>query len=253
MVTALRLASGARVAAGPLLFEAVDGAHRSVRALPPLAAATPHGDAVRLDANSLATARALCGGSALLPRRCGSSSRSRSTRPASSRREASIGRLASSLAILRVLLDGERVGDHSVALRVAALRGPTAGERVRIVERLSYAAAGADGRHVELPPEELELLEGEIDGRRPRDVARGPARRTRERGSRRRARRRAARVAAEAALRAGRPPGTRREARRVAFDSIDRPLRRRGRAASRCSAGCCRCPSDTRSRSRGSA
>ncbi len=59
MVTALRLATGACVAAGPLLFEAVDGAHRSVRALPPLAAATPHGNAVRLDANSLATARAL--------------------------------------------------------------------------------------------------------------------------------------------------------------------------------------------------
>ena len=162
VVTALRLASGARVAAGPLLFEAVDGAHRSIRALPPLAAATPDGDAVRLDANSLATARALAAAlAAPAPVRLELALAQHAAGVVAARGE--IGRLASSLATLRVLLDGERVGDHAVALRVAALRGPTAGERVRIVERLSYAAAVLSGR-VELPQEELELLEDEIDG-----------------------------------------------------------------------------------------
>ena len=58
-ITALRLASGGPVGAGPLLFEAVDDAHRSVRPLAPLAAARPHGVPVRLDANSLAAARSL--------------------------------------------------------------------------------------------------------------------------------------------------------------------------------------------------
>jgi hypothetical protein len=161
-VTALRLATGARIAAGPLLFEAVDGAHRSVRALPPLAAATPSGDVVRLDANSLAAARALSAALAA---------------PAPVRLEAAlaqhgagviaagggIGRLVASLAIVHALLDGERVGDHAVALRVAALRGATAGARMRIVECFADAAHVLSGE-LDLSREELEGLVEEIDG-----------------------------------------------------------------------------------------
>jgi hypothetical protein len=160
-VTALRLATGARVAAGPLLFEAVDGAHRSVRAMPPLAAALPYGDMVRLDSNSLSAARALAAALG---------------RPAPVRLAAALGhyaagivtesetgRLAASLAVMRALLDGERVGDHAVALRVAALRGMSAGARVRIVERLLEAASVLRGEHI-LPFNELDRLVEETEG-----------------------------------------------------------------------------------------
>jgi hypothetical protein len=161
-VTALRLATGARVAAGPLLFEAVDGAHRSVRALPPLAAATPAGDVVRLDANSLATARALAAALASpAPVRLELALGQHAAGVVASRGE--IGRLASSLAIVRALLDGERVGDHAVSLRVAALRGSTAGARLRIVEVFADAARVLSGE-LELPPDESERLVDEIDG-----------------------------------------------------------------------------------------
>jgi hypothetical protein len=160
-VTALRLATGACVAAGPLLFEAVDGAHRSVRALPPLAAATPPGDSVRLDANTLAAARALAAALACPP----------SVRLAVALGHHASGvvangeqsRLAASLAVLRALLDGDRVGDHAVALRVAALRGMTAGARMRIVERLLEAARVLTGEHI-LPFNELDRLVMETEG-----------------------------------------------------------------------------------------
>jgi hypothetical protein len=160
-VTALRLATGACVAAGPLIFEAVDGAHRSVRALPPLAAALPLGEIVRLDANSVAAARALAAALA---------------RPAPVRLAVALGhhasgivaedesaRLAASLAVLRSLLDGERVGDHAVAMRVAELRGMTAGARMHIVERLLEAARVLTGEHV-LPFNELDRLVVETEG-----------------------------------------------------------------------------------------
>jgi hypothetical protein len=154
-VTALRLATGACVSAGPLLFEAVDGAHRSVRALPPLAAATPPGDSVRLDANSIAAARALAAalGSAPSVRLAVALGQHASGVVADSEQT----RLAASLAVLRALLDGERVGDHAVALRVAALRGMTAGARVRMVERLLEAARVLTGEHI-LPFNELDRL-----------------------------------------------------------------------------------------------
>ena len=72
-------------------------------------------------------------------------------------------RLAASLAVLRALLDGERVGDHTVALRVAALRGMTAGARMRIVERLLEAARVLTGEHI-LPFNELDRLVEETEG-----------------------------------------------------------------------------------------
>jgi hypothetical protein len=72
-------------------------------------------------------------------------------------------RLAASLAVLRALLDGERVGDHAVALRVAALRGMTAGARMRIVERLLEAARVLTGEHI-LPFNELDRLVVETEG-----------------------------------------------------------------------------------------
>jgi hypothetical protein len=160
-VTALRLATGARAAAGPLLFEAVDGAHRSVRALPPLAAAIPSGDAVRLDTNSIAAARSLAAALASPPH----------VRLAVALGQHAAGivadgeqsRLAASLAVLRALLDGERVGDHAVALRVAALRGQSASARVRIVERLLEAARVLTGEHI-LPFNELDRLVCETEG-----------------------------------------------------------------------------------------
>jgi hypothetical protein len=157
IITALRLATGGPVSAGPLLFEAVDGAHRSVRALPPLAAATPIGEAVRLDTNSLAAARALAAALATpAPARLGVAL---GHHTAAITAPGDLGRLTSSLAVMHALLDGEHVGDHTVALRVAALRGTTAGARVRIVERLLEAGRVVSG--------ELDLREGlvdEIDG-----------------------------------------------------------------------------------------
>jgi hypothetical protein len=160
-VTALRLATGAPVSAGPLLFEAIDGAHRTVRALSPLAAATPEGEAVRLDTNSLAAARALAAALATpAPVRLGVAL---GHHAASITASGELGRLASSLAVMRALLDGEHVGDHAVALRVAALRGTTAGARVRIVERLLEAGQVVSGE-LELPLDDLERLVHEIDG-----------------------------------------------------------------------------------------
>jgi hypothetical protein len=64
---------------------------------------------------------------------------------------------------VRALLDGERVGDHAVALRVAALRGATAGARMRIVECFADAAHVLSGE-LDLSREELEGLVEEIDG-----------------------------------------------------------------------------------------
>jgi hypothetical protein len=160
-VTALRLATGARVAAGPLLFEAVDGAHRSVRALPPLAAAQPWGDEVRLDANSIAAARVLASALASpAPVRLAVALAHHGSGIVADTHET---RLAASLAVIRALLDGERVGDHTVALRVAALRGMTAGARVRIVERLLEAARVLTGEHV-LPFNDLDRLVEETEG-----------------------------------------------------------------------------------------
>jgi hypothetical protein len=160
-VTALRLATGACVSAGPLLFEAVDGAHRSVRALPPLAAAFPPGDAVRLDANSIAAARSLAAALAsAAPVRLAVALGHHASGVVA---EDEQSRLAASLAVLRALLDGERVGDHAVALRVAALRGMTAGARMRIVERLLEAARVLTGEHI-LPFNELDRLVIETEG-----------------------------------------------------------------------------------------
>jgi hypothetical protein len=160
-VTGLRLATGACVSAGPLLFEAVDGAHRSVRALPPLAAAFPPGDAVRLDANSIAAARSLAAALAsAAPVRLAVALGHHASGVVA---EDEQSRLAASLAVLRALLDGERVGDHAVALRVAALRGMTAGARMRIVERLLEAARVLTGEHI-LPFNELDRLVIETEG-----------------------------------------------------------------------------------------
>jgi hypothetical protein len=160
-VTALRLATGACVAGGPLLFESVDGAHRSVRALPPLAAAMPVGDTVRLDTNSIAAARALAAALASPPPIQLAAALGQYAAGIVSESES--GRLAASLAVLRALLDGDRVGDHAVALRVAALRGTTAGARVQIVERLLEAARVLTGEHV-LPFNELDRLVEETEG-----------------------------------------------------------------------------------------
>jgi hypothetical protein len=160
-VTALRLATGGPVVGGPLLFESIDGAHRSVRALPPLAAAVPPGEPVRLDTNSLAAARALAAALATpAPVRLGLALGHYASGVTAI---GEIGRLTSSLAVMRALLDGEHVGDHAVALRVAALRGQTAGARVRIVERLQEAARVASGE-LELTYDDLERLVVETDG-----------------------------------------------------------------------------------------
>jgi hypothetical protein len=160
-VTALRLATGGPVGAGPLLFEAVDEAHRSVRALAPLAAVRPLGTAVRLDTNSLAAARSLA---TALTRPLPPALVTALGRYAASVTAAGLHeRLAAGLGVLSAVLDGDRVGEHAVSLRVAALLGTSATTRVQVVERLVQATEIAAGRRV-APRDELGRLQVEVDG-----------------------------------------------------------------------------------------
>jgi hypothetical protein len=160
-VTALRLTSGGPVGAGPLLFESVDGAHRSVRALAPLAAVRPLGTPVRLDANSLAAARTLATAlmRPLAPPLVTALDRYAASVTAAGLHE----RLAAGLAVLSAVLDGDRVGEHAVSLRVAALLGTSATARVQVAERLTQAAEIVSGRRA-LSREQLGRLQIEVDG-----------------------------------------------------------------------------------------
>ncbi len=60
-VTAIRLATGAPLAAGPVLFERLDWRPFGIRAVLPIAATQPLGEATRLDSFRGAVARELCG------------------------------------------------------------------------------------------------------------------------------------------------------------------------------------------------
>ena len=159
-VTALRLATGASVRRAP----PVRGGRRrpSQRSRAPAAGCGDPLGRARAARRELDRSR---------PRPCGRAREPRTGAPRGCTRaprlrvvaEAHETRLAASLAVLRALLDGERVGDHAVALRVAALRGMTAGARVAIVERLLEAARVLTGEHI-LPFNELDRLVEETEG-----------------------------------------------------------------------------------------
>jgi hypothetical protein len=138
-VTALRLATAAPVAAGPVLFERLDWRPYGIRPVLPIAATESPGEPTRLDAVRAGLARDLLA-------RLAQADDDPELGEALDRWELSLfqaepfrsEQLREALAAL--LGGGEGLG--AVALRVAMLLGESGGERSKLLERLRALAAG---------------------------------------------------------------------------------------------------------------
>ncbi len=132
-VSALRLATPGAIAAGPVLFERLDWRPYNVRAVPPLAAQVPPGDATRLDPfRGQARGRA-----DPAPRR--RPVRRRRARGARALRDRAVregSHRADELREALVTLLGGEEGSWAAAMRAAALLGETPRDRGELLEAL---------------------------------------------------------------------------------------------------------------------
>ena len=140
-ITALRLATGAPVAAGPLVFDRLDHRPRGARAAQPYAAMHPAGEPSRLDEFRARLARDLCERLAL-------AEADPELGEAIDRWELSLfqdgaERDDSRRQSLATLLAGED-GPFAASLRAAVLLGETGEERADLLDRLRESAPDAE-------------------------------------------------------------------------------------------------------------
>ena len=142
-VSALRLATAAPVAAGPVLFERLDWRPLGIRPVLPIAATEPRGEATRLDAF-----RARLAGDLL--ERLGRAEEDPELAEALDRWELSLFadepfRSEQLREALTALLGGPD-GLWAATVRAAVLLGETGGERAEVLERLRSLARGERAR-----------------------------------------------------------------------------------------------------------
>jgi hypothetical protein len=167
-VTAVRLATAAPVAAGPVIFERLDWRPYGIRPMVPIAATQPNGEPTRLD-------RFRGGVAARLRDRLGLADDDPRLAEALDRWELSLfqadpfrsEQLRESLAALLGGGDGLAIA----VLRAAVLLGDAAHERTSLLERLRALAAGRPAEEAAADAVRRALVEVLLDGDRRRVVA----------------------------------------------------------------------------------
>ncbi|MGZ4397273.1 MAG: hypothetical protein ACXVZP_05150 [Gaiellaceae bacterium] len=166
-VTALRLATGGAIAAGPVLFERLDRRPYGIRPILPIAATEPYGEATRLDQFRGKLARDLL-------ERLAASDDDAELAEAIDRWELSLFaqepfRSEQLRASLEALL-GRGEGLAVAALRAAALLGESASERAKLRAHLRALAAGEPADEVAASGIRRALVEVLMHGARGRLV-----------------------------------------------------------------------------------
>ena len=155
-VTALRLATAAPIAAGPVLFERLDWRPYAIRPVLPIAATAPGGEATRLDGVRGALARSLLGRLAL-------ADGDPDLGEALDRWELSLFQAepfrSEQLREALAALLGGGDGLWAAALRAAVLLGETARERAALLDRLRSMVYGESSAEAAADPVRLALVE----------------------------------------------------------------------------------------------